>query len=152
MYSREELKQLKINFWTEFAQHCHKKQVFKHRLNKFILHDTKMKGVQLKFKLTRSNTSVILEFTGTQQLINRRYQEFFHHKDLFIETFQPDIVTFLPHYQRSSGQVVARIYVEQTGYDFHCPQDWAAIFHFMSANMQKLELIFVQLKKQIELA
>ena len=60
MYSKEELKQLKKEFWEGFGTYCSLIPALKRRKSKFMLYNTKMKGVELKFDATRTGASVIL--------------------------------------------------------------------------------------------
>ena len=60
MYKRDELKTLKKEFWIEFANYCDSlSKQGKHK--SFILYNTKIKGVELKFDATREGAFVILE-------------------------------------------------------------------------------------------
>ena len=61
MYSKEELKQLKKEFWEGFGTYCSEIPALKRRKSKFMLYNTKMKGVELKFDATRDGAFVILE-------------------------------------------------------------------------------------------
>ena len=61
MYSKEELKQLKKEFWEGFGVYCSQVPALKRRKSKFMLYNTKMKGVEMKFDATREGAFVILE-------------------------------------------------------------------------------------------
>ena len=61
MYTREELRQLKKEFWEGFGLFCSEVPALKRRKSKFMLYNTKMKGVELKFDATREGAFVILE-------------------------------------------------------------------------------------------
>ena len=49
MYSKEELKELKMEFWEGFGLYCSLTPIFRRRKSKFMLYNTKMKGVEMKF-------------------------------------------------------------------------------------------------------
>ncbi len=61
MYSREELKQLKQEFWKSFATFCELQPYLRNRPKMWMLYNTKVRGVELKFDATRSAAYVILE-------------------------------------------------------------------------------------------
>ena len=45
MYSKEELKQLKTEFWNSFAAYCEVQPYLRNRRKMWMLYDTKVKGV-----------------------------------------------------------------------------------------------------------
>ena len=67
MYSKDELKQLKKEFWEGFGVFCSNHPVLGKRKSKFMLYNTKMKGVELKFDATREGAFVILELNSLNE-------------------------------------------------------------------------------------
>ena len=61
MYSKEELKNLKLEFWESFAAFCEVQPYLRGRKKIWTLYDTKVKGVELKFDANRQGAYVILE-------------------------------------------------------------------------------------------
>ena len=61
MYSKDELKNLKLEFWESFAAFCEVQPYLRGRKKIWTLYDTKVKGVELKFDATREGAFVILE-------------------------------------------------------------------------------------------
>ena len=61
MYSKDELKNLKLEFWESFAAFCEVQPYLRRRKKIWTLYDTKVKGVELKFDATRDGAFVILE-------------------------------------------------------------------------------------------
>ena len=53
MYSKDELKNLKLEFWESFAAFCEVQPYLRGRKKIWTLYDTKVKGVELKFDATR---------------------------------------------------------------------------------------------------
>lgn len=149
MYSRAELKQLKIDFWEGFGSYCKFKQVFKYRKDKFILYDTKLKGTELKFDATRNGAFVILEFNGSEEVRKERYEQFETYRYLFEEVFESKLI-WLPYFERESGEQVARVYLQQEGLDIHRRDTWIQFYEFMAPTMQKMEDVFVLIKEYIE--
>ena len=82
MYSKEEIKQLRVSFWEKFGQRCeiHPDLMFKKR--KWILHRTKIKDVAFRFDVNRQNAQVILELGNRNE--NLRLQAF-----EFLEPLEP---------------------------------------------------------------
>ena len=61
MYSKDELKNLKLEFWESFAAYCEVQPYLRDRKKIWTLYDTKVKGVELKFDVSRNGAYVILE-------------------------------------------------------------------------------------------
>jgi len=53
MYSKEELKRLKVEFWESFAAFCEVQPKLRNRKKIWTLYNTKVRGVELKFDATR---------------------------------------------------------------------------------------------------
>ncbi|OJU38635.1 MAG: hypothetical protein BGN96_03100 [Bacteroidales bacterium 45-6] len=150
MYSKAELKQLKIDFWEGFGSYCRFKRAFKHRKGKFILYDTKLKGVEMKFDVSREGAFVILEFNARcEEQRMERYREFETYRYIFDVAFSEGLI-WLPNFERESGEVVARIYLHKSGLDFHKREDWVALYEFMAANMQRMEDAFEEIRVYLD--
>ena len=67
MYTKDELRELKIAFWESFAAYCEVQPYLQGRKKIWILYDTKIKGVELKFDATRNGAYVILEINHRQE-------------------------------------------------------------------------------------
>ena len=120
MYSKEELKNLKLEFWESFAAFCEVQPYLRGRKKIWTLYDTKVKGVELKFDANRQGAYVILE-------VNHRSE------DLRLE------ICFV----RENGRQVARIYVAKEGLDLHRRAHWGDFFTFMASQMYLLERNFM---------
>ncbi len=150
MYSKEELKQLKKEFWEGFGTYCTMIPALKRRKSKFMLYNTKLKGVELKFDATREGSFVILEINPTD--INRRlelYSKFEQCKALMEKDFPGGLIWDL-EYIREAGNVVSRIYTHKSGIDIHRRIHWMEFYKFMADDMIKLEKAFKKVKDYIE--
>ena len=86
MYTRDELKLLKKEFWEGFGLFCGSHPVLRKRKSKFMLYNTKMKGVELKFDADREGAFVIQEVNHrneNERLV--RYEQFERYKVLMEE-------------------------------------------------------------------
>ena len=150
MYSREELKQLKKDFWEGFGVYCSHVPSLKRRKSKFMLYNTKMKGVEMKFDATRKGASVILEInlSNPKQRLEK-YEQFVQYKSTMEKQF-PQGLTWDAAYIRECGTEVSRIYTEKNGIDLHRQIQWMEFYQFMSTEMLKLEKAFKLVKDAIE--
>lgn len=145
MYTREELKQLKVEFWEGFAAYCEVQPYLRGRKKMWRLYDTKVKGVELKFDATRTEAEVILE-------VNHRREEdrlaMFEKLTWYKESLEkglPDEVIWDICYTRESGEEVARVYVCKEGIDIHRRSHWGDFFQFMASRMYQLEKNFLSI-------
>ena len=150
MYSKEELKMLKTEFWEGFGLYCGMIPALNRRKSKFMLYNTKLKGVELKFDATRSGAYVILEINHSD--INRRielYDKFEQCKSMMEKDF-PDGLIWNFEYIRECGTEVSRIYTHKPDIDIHRRIHWIGFYKFMSEEMLKLEKAFRKVKELIE--
>lgn len=173
-YKKEELKQLKTDFWNGFAEYCNTIPRLAQRKQKFMLYNTRLKGTELKFDVQRHEVSVVLEINHTDY--ERRIELFEHFKAcrlLFEEAFDGLEVVYEPFYKLETGKEVCRIYVTSSKVDgasycpsvlggraqeaeggnlldFHRRDDWQQFYQFMARNMMRLERIFNQAKQALE--
>lgn len=144
MYSKDELKSLKQNFWSSFADYCNTIPQLAKRKEKFMLYNTRLKGTELKFSIDRNNIAVILEINhNNPERRNRLFSHFLSCNKIIQEHF-PDRTNI--HYEQffklPEGKEVARIYVQRSGLDFHNQNRWNEIHCFMAQNMIALEQAF----------
>ncbi len=152
MYKRDELKQLKTDFWNGFADYCNTIPRLAQRKQKFMLYNTRLKGTELKFDVQRHEVSVVLEINHTDY--ERRIELFEHFKAcrmLFEEAFEGMEVVYEPFYKLETGKEVCRIYIRLADeMDFHRRDDWQKFYGFMARNMMRLERLFNQAKQALE--
>lgn len=150
MYSREELKQLKKDFWEGFGLFCTNYPILGKRKSKFMLYNTKMKGVELKFDATRDGAFVILEFNHRNEAERlSKYEQFERYKVLMEEEFPEGLIWDFA-YRLETGQEVCRIYSQKPGIDIHRRYQWMEFYRFMADEMMKLERAFREVKDVIQ--
>ncbi len=144
MYSREELKQLKQQFWSEFSDYCRTIPRLKRRTTMFTLYNTKLKCVEMKFVVEKSHIGVALEFNDSNpERRASRYDHFVAYRFAFNEAFgEYNMLIYQPEYILPTQKTVSRIYVEQTGISYLNRNNWQAIFHFLAHNMLHMEDAF----------
>lgn len=150
MYSKDELKQLKKNFWEGFGIYCSQIPSLKKRKSKFMLYNTKMKGVELKFDATREGAFVILEINIHDSTLRlEKYEQFEQYKTLLEKQFPTGLIWDFA-YVRECGTEVCRIYTPKNGIDIHRPILWMEFYEFMSTEMLKLEKAFKSVKDALD--
>ena len=145
MYSKDELKNLKLEFWESFAAFCEVQPYLRGRKKIWTLYDTKVKGVELKFDATREGAFVILEVNHRgEEARLEMFERLTWYKDTLEMDF-PEGLTWDICFVRDTGKQVARIYTSKSGIDFHRRQDWGEFFSFMASQMYLLERNFMSI-------
>ena len=149
MYSKDELKNLKLEFWESFAAFCEVQPYLRGRKKIWTLYDTKVKGVELKFDATREGAFVILEVNHRgEEARLEMFERLTWYKDT-LETDFPEGLTWDICFVRDTGKQVARIYTSKSGIDFHRRQDWGEFFSFMASKMYLLERNFMSIAEYL---
>ncbi len=150
MYNREELKQLKKEFWEGFGMYCSQIPALKNRKSKFMLYNTKMKGIELKFDANRKGASVILEINLSDEKARLdKFEQFENFKSLLEKDF-PNGLIWDYEFIRESGEKVSRIYSFKSDLDIHRRIQWMEFYQFLSTEMLKLEKAFRTIKEAVE--
>lgn len=149
MYSKDELKNLKLEFWESFAAFCEVQPYLRGRKKTWVLYDTKVKGVELKFDATREGAFVILEVNHrSEEARLEMFERLTWYKDTLEMDF-PEGLTWDICFVRDTGKQVARIYTAKSEIDFHRRQDWGEFFSFMASQMYLLERNFMSIAEYL---
>ena len=149
MYTKDELRQLKKEFWESYGTFCRDLPEMAGRRDNFLL-NTKMKGVEFKYDATRTGAEVILEINLRDENERLRKYEQFERYRAVMESEFPDGLVWDFAYRRPCGNEVCRIYSRREGLDIHRRSDWLAFYRFMATEMLKLEQAFLEVKDAIE--
>lgn len=146
MFSREEKHRHTMRFWQEFSQFCDNRGSESYIENGWILYDTKIKGVDLKFDITREYCDVAIEINSKSE--SRRldiYEE--------VETFKAILDSGFPespiwdfNFLRDNGVEVCRVYSRLEDVDIHRESNWRDMFNFMSTYMEILQSNFIDIQ------
>lgn len=141
MFSKEESKKLRQQFWTSFGI------VYRH---KWILYDTKKKEIQLKFSFDRKQAQVSLDITDPDELIRAYYFEKLQSLRKILTTEYLPHAVFEEHYVLPEGKTISRIYVQLDGVSIHNRNDWPKVMKFLNDHMLKLEAFFLEYRDFLE--
>ena len=150
MYSQEEAKHLRKEFWEIFGKRCSIVPELKGKKKKWMLYDTKIPGLDLKFEAGRDSAKVMIELNHRSE--EKRLEVFemlLRYKPQLEEGFGGGLRwEFL--YIRENGAEVCRIFAEQTGLDIHNKNQWPDIYNFFISNMLQLENNFKNIREFLE--
>ncbi|MDH7446861.1 DUF4268 domain-containing protein [Aquimarina sp. 2201CG14-23] len=141
MFSREESKKIRQEFWTTFGK------VYP---NKWLLYNTKIKDVTLKFTFTTKHAQVSIDIEPFDEVIRAYYfDKLLSLKNILITEFLQDII-FEEFYELENGKIISRLYVELPNVSVHNKKTWKETMLFLHKNMMKLETFFLEYKDFIE--
>ena len=141
MFSREESKRIREEFWTEFGQLYRRK---------WVLYDTKIKEVQLKFTFTTELAQVSLDVHSPDDVIQQYYTEKFHSLIDVLKTEYLPKAILDDGYLLPEGKLVMRIFVQLDKVNIHNRNHWPLVYEFLYENMDLLESFFEDFKDFIK--
>ena len=151
MYSKEEIKKLRLSFWELFGTRCEAHPELKYRKRKWMLHRTKIKDIALRFEVSREDAKVILELGSKSEKLRFMAYEFLEKYKVVLEDgFENGLNWEFYHEREDSGKEICRIYAQLKGVDFHRQNQWPDIFNFYIENMLKLESNFLEIRDLLQ--
>jgi hypothetical protein len=135
MYSKEEAKKVRKQFWIFFA---------KRYPRKWLLYNTGIKDVTLKFDFTNSYALVAIDSESNDEIDKAYYYEkLLSLKSLLLEEVSPNLI-FNDEYLLDSGKVISRVYIRLESVKINNKNDWPKVFDFLYEYMSKLELFYLE--------
>lgn len=144
MYSKDEVKQLRTDFWTMFGARC--KPILEENFrNHWLLYDTKITGLELKFSASRTQAKVMIEINHKNEDTRLRFfEKLQEYRPIIEQDFETGLQWDLVHV-RTAGNEVCRIFTKIDNVDMHRKEDWPRMFEFMALNMLQLETNFFEI-------
>ncbi|SFC79122.1 protein of unknown function [Zunongwangia mangrovi] len=138
MFSKEESKKLRQEFWTSFGQEYSRK---------WILYNTKVKEIQLKFTFTRKTAMISLDVDSEDEIIQSYYFEKLESLRNLLKSEYLSNIVFDAEYVLPEGKSVSRIYVElEDKVSINNRNDWPQVKSFFAENMHQLEMFWLEFK------
>ncbi len=150
MFTKEERKALTQNFWSQFDEYCDTIPELAWRRKKWILHDTKISHIDLKFDIDQDFAIVALEINHRSE--DRRlhvYELVERYRILLEEGFSGGLIWDYC-YRNSNKQEVCRVYIQKQGVDLYKISDWAEIYTFLAENMLRLQDNFLEIQEVLK--
>lgn len=151
MYSKDEIKELHLKFWQNFRMYCETQPVLNFKKKRWILNETQIRGVALRFELDRESAKVILELQHKHE--DRRlktYEILERYKVVLEEGFENGLIWEFYHQREDNRQEVCRIYAQLENVDWHRQNQWPAIYDFFIKNMLQMEENFLMVKEVVK--
>jgi len=133
MFSKDEAAKLRKEFWTSFGKSFPRK---------WLLYNTKVKGLAFKFVADRKRAMVCLDLENPDELTNMLYYDQLLSLKTLLEAALPEVI-FNDCYKLDNGKIIRRIYVPfERKFSIHNKNTWRDCFEFFVATMPKFELFF----------
>ncbi len=141
MYSREESKKVRQEFWISFG---------KNYPRKWLLYNTKIKDFSLKFTFTRRLAEVSIDMDATDEILRLYYFEKLQSLQAILkDEYLPDAV-LAEAYELDNTKIISRVYVTKNGVNIHDKKDWPAVQAWLAEKMDSLERFFFEYRDFIE--
>lgn len=141
MFSKEEAKQIRQDFWTMFGKRYD---------HKWMLYNTGIKDLNFKFSFEDRRAIVSIDLVHDDTF----YQEYYFDKLMSFQSIMQSEISkdliFDSHYKLSSGKQIARIYVYLEGVKITKKTDWPKVYEFFYDYMNRFESFYNQYREYIE--
>lgn len=135
MFSKEEAKQIKKDFWIAFAEKYPRK---------WLLYNTKIKDVTFKFYVDNKKAQVLLEIEPKEDEKRIIYYEKVESlKTILLKDYLEDAI-FERNFHLDTGKIVSRIWVQLDNVSVNNKNTWDTIFDFFNEKMSAFEYFFYE--------
>jgi hypothetical protein len=133
MFSKEESRQLRQEFWTSFGKSFPRK---------WILYDTKIKGFSFKFHFDTKSALVALDLEDDLEHRINCWEKLLSLKSILINDYLSEAI-FEETYILENGKEISRIYVLlDQKVSIHNKNTWQEVMVFFNTFMDKFENFF----------
>mgnify|MGYP001598114920 FL=1 len=141
MFSKEESRLLRQEFWTSFGKSFPRK---------WILYDTKIKGVSFKFHLDTKSALIALDLEDNLENRINCWEKLVALKNILHSDYLPDAI-YEEEYYLDNGKEISRIYLPlEQKVSIHNKNSWRDVMEFFNINMVLLEAFFEEYKDIIK--
>mgnify|MGYP001480226256 CR=1 FL=1 len=141
MFSKEESRLLRQEFWTSFGKSFPRK---------WILYDTKLKGFSFKFHFDTKTALVALDLEDDLESRINYWEKLIALKSILINDFLPEAI-FEEAYILENDKEISRIYVSlDKKVSIHNKNSWRDVMLFFNESMNLFEAFFEDYKDAIE--
>lgn len=141
MFSREESKQVRQQFWIFFGKRYPKK---------WLLYRTGIKDVALKFDFTAQEALVAIECTSLDEIDRYYYYDKLENLKNILRKEVSEEIQFEPNHVLASTKEISRVYLVKQKVNIHRKTDWPEVFDFFYEYMGKMEVFFLTYKDFIK--
>ena len=147
MYSKDEAKAIKIEFWDNFKRYSKRRG---RKMTSWVLKGTQIKEAQLKFDINENGAFVMLQIDSKLDIKRHSvFDAFEKYKTIIDEACGSELIWNRDYYVKSFKDVSV-IYYHKAEADIFCKDEWESIFKFFFKRMETLELAFLDVKEVVQ--
>lgn len=141
MFSKEESRRLRQDFWISFGKSFPRK---------WTLYDTKIKGFSFKFHFDTKRALIALDIEDDLENRITYWEKLISLKSILTQDYLPDVI-FEEEYFLENGKEISRIYIPlEQKVSIHNKNTWQDVMVFFNENMSKFEDFFEDYKEVIK--
>ncbi|MEM6516424.1 MAG: DUF4268 domain-containing protein [Bacteroidota bacterium] len=135
MFSKEQSRQLKQEFWTSFGKSFPRK---------WILYNTKIKGLSFKFHFDTKSALVALDLEDDLENRIHYWEKLTSLKSILKSEYLTEVIFDEIHFLEN-GKEISRIYVNlEEKVSIHNKDSWREVMEFFNSAMSKFEAFFME--------
>lgn len=139
MFSKEEAKSIREEFWEEFRVLSARRRNRKGLPANWMLTRTGVKALQLRFHVDRQVAQVAIDLETRNTEKRLELYEKLESVRKILEDVMGQPMKWEIEYIRENGKSVSRVYLEKSGVDIYDRSTWKRAHQFMYDHMMKLE-------------
>lgn len=141
MFSKEEARQIKREFWIGFSEAYPRK---------WLLYNTNIKDFSFKFYVDNKKAQVLLEIEPSDDELRKIYYEKIESlKTILTEDYIEDAI-FERQFYLENGKNVSRIWVQLDHVSVNKKATWQSIYDFFYEKMNAFEMFFYEYEDYIK--
>lgn len=149
MFSKEESKKIKKEFWTKFGRFSQRKRTKLGLSKRWISHYTGIHDLSLKFDFERKKAIVGIEISGNKLNEEKYYDKLLSLKTILDESFKVN-PEWNPQYELPDGKIVIKIYHLLEDVNIHDKNCWPKVFNFFFEHMIIYESFYLEYMEYIK--
>ena len=150
MFSKEEAKKLRQEFWITFGKRTALLPTNDGSKKKWILFKTGISDLSFKFESERKFARVCIDIEHKDEFKRLQYWDKFESLKSILENSVPTELTWNDSFILENGKEISRIYSQLEGVSLYNQKKWPEIFDFFVANMTPIEEVFSDFKEFIK--
>ena len=150
MYSIEETKWIRKEYWDKFKSWSERKRIPKGKKGRWLMNNTGIKQMKLKFHFDDTIAQVAIEI-DTRNL--EKKIELWNKLESLKNKIEEEIsfpLVWEIEYSLSENKSVSRIYSQITGFSIYKKECWEEVNNFFYTKMNALENFFLKYKDYIK--
>ncbi|MBV7267605.1 DUF4268 domain-containing protein [Winogradskyella luteola] len=142
MFSKEESRKLRQEFWTSFGKSFPRK---------WLLYNTKIKGLSFKFHFDTKSALIALDLEDDLENRINCWEKLIALKGILLSEYVPNAIYEETYYLENSKEI-SRIYLPlEQKVSIHNKNTWRDVMEFFNTNMILLEAFFEEYKDIIKI-